>query len=222
MGPGVSSYRNLAQFTILTFLSCERENKWLDESAYAVDTALVPRGGHRRRKSMEPRALANLNGTLVPSNSATPSRMSPSKEFFTLPDTPATSKSKRRDSVQWIRSPASSNSDEQIQEQDQTLLLSPVPATPAPETISAYGETGLYGDETPGGQTPYFLKNEHLVQQTAPPAKAVWGEEDDGERGFLSEKKDESVMMRLMAARRKSLQWAPKVGSPLARGGQGW
>jgi hypothetical protein len=203
------------------FPSCERENKWLDESPYAVDTALIPRGGHRRRKSMEPRALANLNGTLVPSSSTTPSRMSPTKEFLALSDTPATSKSKRRDSVQWIRSPASSNSDEQIQEQDQTLLLSPVPATPAPETISAYGETGLYGDETPGGQTPYFLKNEQLVQQTAPPAKGNFFEGESG-NGWLSEKKDESVMMRLMAARRKSLQWAPKVGSPLARGGQGW
>ena len=39
-----------------------------------------------------------------------------------------------------------------------------------------------------------------------------------GEMGWLEEKKDESVMARLMAARRKSLQFAPKVGSPLARG----
>jgi hypothetical protein len=224
MGLRVSLFFSPSFTLILTnTLSCERENKWLDESPYAVDTAMIPRGGHRRRKSMEPRALANLNGTLVPSSSTTPSRMSPTKEFLALPDTPATSKSKRRDSVQWIRSPASSNSDEagQVQEQeDQILLLSPVPATPAPETISAYGEQGLYGDETPGGQTPYFLKNEQLVQQTAPPAKGNFFGGEEG--GWLSEKKDESVMMRLMAARRKSLQWAPKVGSPLARGGQGW
>jgi hypothetical protein len=181
---------------------------------------MVPRGGHRRRKSMEPRALANLNGTLVPS-AATPSRVSPTKEFLNLPDTPFSSKKGRRESVQWVRSPASSISDHDA---DQTLILSPVPATPAPETISAYGEDGLYGDETPGGQTPYFLHKEQLVQKTAPAGRRYMDTEQDDASGlemgagFLSEKKDESVMMRLMAARRKSLQWAPKVGSPLAKG----
>ncbi|TVY88920.1 hypothetical protein LAWI1_G007237 [Lachnellula willkommii] len=212
-------------------LDCERENKWLDEAPYSVDTALIPRGGHRRRKSMEPRALANLNGTLVPSSSSTPARntsRTPSKEF-NVGETPFTAKSKRRDSSQWALSPSTSSSSEDKFE-DQTLLLSPVPATPAPETISAYGENGLYGDETPGGQTPYFLQTEQLMQKTAPPAKGRFFDTPEAEdnsgmeigKGFLSEKKDESVMMRLMAARRKSLQWAPKVGSPLARGNQGF
>ena len=59
----------------LTHYSCERENKWLDETPYAVDTATVPRGGHRRRKSMEPKALANLNGTLVATTPARNSHM---------------------------------------------------------------------------------------------------------------------------------------------------
>jgi hypothetical protein len=206
--------------------SCERENKWLDEVPYAVDTAMVPRGGHRRRKSMEPRALANMNGTLVSSSSTTPSRsMSPRKSSYNI-DTPVTSKSRRRESVQWIRSPASStDADEQHYAcaDDQTLVLSPVPKTPAPETIAAYGEEGLYGDDTPVGQTPYFLHKEQLVQKTAPVKRFFEdedGDEENGKRpmGWLSENKDESVMMRLMAARRKSLQWAPKVGSPLARG----
>jgi hypothetical protein len=98
-------------------------------------------------------------------------------------------------------------------------MLSPVPATPAPEAISSYGEDGLYGEETPGGQTPYFLHKEQLVQKTAPPVKRYFDSTDGGNTGILDVKKDESVMMRLMAARRKSLQWAPKVGSPLARSG---
>ncbi|KAH7400230.1 hypothetical protein BKA64DRAFT_599825 [Cadophora sp. MPI-SDFR-AT-0126] len=202
-------------------LDCERENKWLDESAYSVDTGMVPRGGHRRRKSMEPRALAKMNGELV--SSMTPNRnASPTKEFVHFPDTPATNKSRRRESVQWVRSPASSSSGEV---DDQTLILSPVPATPAPETISAYGDEGLYGEDTPTGQTPYFLHKEQLIQKTAPAGRRyVDTEQADAQSrgsmgaGFLSEKKDESVMMRLMAARRKSLQFAPKVGSPLARG----
>lgn len=190
---------------------------------------MIPRGGHRRRKSMEPRALANLNGTLIPSSAMTPARkphgqnMSPTKEFLNL-DTPVTSKSRRRESVQWVRLPSSSLS-ENNNNNDQTLILSPVLATPAPETISAYGEDGLYGDDTPGGQTPYFLHKEQLVQKTAPAGRRYVDTEqlDAASRismgtCFLGEKKDESVMMRLMAARRKSLQWAPKVGSPLARG----
>jgi len=194
---------------------------------------MVPRGGHRRRKSMEPRALANLNGTLVPS---TPGRtsMSPTKEFLNLPATPGlnfSSKKGRRESVEWVRSPASSTPEVP---QDQTLILSPVPATPAAEVLSSmYTDTGLYGNdaETPGGQTPYFLHKEQLVQKTAPAGRRYFDSEQSegegmgkgyvgsgGEMGWLMEKKDESVMARLMAARRKSLQFAPKVGSPLARG----
>lgn len=183
-----------------------------------MDVGLIPRGGHRRRKSMEPRALANLNGTLVPSTSTTPARSSsaPSstRDYRDIPDTPLTSKAHRRDSVQWIRSPSSSSPNEdagQIDD-DQTFILSPVPATPAPEFISSYGK------ETPGAQTPYFLHKEQLVQKTAPQGKRLFDAVDSDSSGFLSEKKDESVMMRLMAARRKSLQWAPKVGSPLAKG----
>ncbi len=45
-------------------LDCYREQKWLDEAVYAVDTGIMPRGGSRRRKSMEPRILRNENGSL--------------------------------------------------------------------------------------------------------------------------------------------------------------
>lgn len=179
---------------------------------------MVPRGGHRRRKSMEPRALAKLNASLAPSTPGPtrPARktMSPVKSTLFVLETPFTSKAHRRDSVQWVRSPASSAGDQSTE--DETLVLSPVPATPAPEAISAYGEDGIYGEETPSAQTPYFLHKEQLVQKTAPPGKRYFDGEG-GNGGFLTEKKDESVMMRLMAARRKSLQWAPRVGSPLAR-----
>ncbi|PBP26370.1 hypothetical protein BUE80_DR002585 [Diplocarpon rosae] len=199
---------------------CERENKWLDESAYSVDTENIPRGGHRRRKSMEPRALAKMNGELL--SSATPNRnTSPSKEFLHFPDTPVTSKSRRRESVQWFHSPVSTSGELD----DESLILSPIPATPAPETISAYGEDDLYGEDTPVGQSPYYLQNASLVQKTAPVSRRYVDTEQEEDKttatmgaGFLSEKKDEGVMARLLLARRKSLQFAPKVGSPLARG----
>ncbi|TKA23291.1 hypothetical protein B0A50_07348 [Salinomyces thailandicus] len=46
---------------------CEAKGRRVDETdeAYAVDVAEVPRGGKRRRKSMEPAALVNLGGNLV-------------------------------------------------------------------------------------------------------------------------------------------------------------
>ncbi|KAM0141454.1 hypothetical protein ACHAP3_002318 [Botrytis cinerea] len=205
-------------------LDCERENQWLDEASYAVDTAMVPRGGARRRKSMEPRALANLNGTLVPSTVPAKSTYS----TLTYPDTtPLTLKSKRRESTQWQKSPISNEEGEVDELGDDNWMLSPVPATPAPETISAYAEEGLWGAETPGAQTPYYFKKDKLVQMTAPGGNKKFVNFDEDESsgsgnsgdgmGFLRKEKDQSVMMRLMAARRKSLQWAPKVGSPLAK-----
>ncbi|OQU95703.1 hypothetical protein CLAIMM_01881 [Cladophialophora immunda] len=63
-------------------LDCMREAKWLDESAYAVDASIMPRGGSRRRKSMEPRMLVNDNGLL--SASKEHQRRSLSAEYTSL------------------------------------------------------------------------------------------------------------------------------------------
>ncbi len=170
--------------------------------------------------------MANFNGMLI----ATPAKgvnrsvslgVNAARELLALPNTPFTSKKGRRESVQWVATPASSLDNE---DDEETLMMSPGLKTPAPEMLSRDGEESysVDGDESPGGQTPYFLHTEMLVQKTAPAGRKFVDteveEEGSFERDFLSEKKDESVMMRLMAARRKSLQWAPKVGSPLARG----
>ncbi|RMZ82826.1 hypothetical protein DV737_g1863, partial [Chaetothyriales sp. CBS 132003] len=60
-------------------LDCEREQRWLDEAPYIVDHAILPRGGSRRRKSMEPSRLSNVNGTV----SAKAGRRTSSAEFLT-------------------------------------------------------------------------------------------------------------------------------------------
>ena len=168
--------------------SCERENRWLDEADYGVDTALIPRGGHRRRKSMEPRMLTNVNGHLVPAE--TPPRavfeMSPTKEFLNL-----SSAASRRESI-----------------------IIPPPAVETPEPAEQLFEDGesSWGSPT----TPYFLsRGAQLLQQTCPPKQTqqllfpVSGEIED--------QPDESTRHKLLLARRKSLQWVPKVGSPLGR-----
>lgn len=188
---------------VLTGHSCERENQWLDEAPYYIDTSCVPRGGARRRKSMEPKALANLNGMLVSSP------VKGARDAQTAPNTPMN----RRDSVAWIRTPP-----EQLDADDKDYgdweggMLTPVPATPAPETIARYGDNVT--PETPGEDDTVHFSREALLMRTCPPQPNAYAQMGGG---ILGEQKDEGVLMRLMAARRKSLQYAPKVGSPLSK-----
>ncbi|KAK6003147.1 hypothetical protein QM012_000992 [Aureobasidium pullulans] len=51
---------------------CERSGTRIDEQAdiYTVDLDELPRGGRRRRKSMEPAALRNVDGNIVNSNNS--------------------------------------------------------------------------------------------------------------------------------------------------------
>ncbi|KAL8776496.1 MAG: hypothetical protein Q9213_008250 [Squamulea squamosa] len=175
-------------------LDCEREDKWLDETDYAVDTSIIPRGGSRRRKSMEPRALANLNGNLVPAE--TPSKapifeVSPTKEFLTF-DTPVS----RRETFE---------------------LLHQTPATPVAEgEMTNIGVTDEDFNSPLSPTTPYYLsKGAKLVQQTCPPKQSQ--ELFFPLSGRIEDQPDAAVRQRLLMARRKSLQWASKVQSPLGR-----
>ncbi|KAI4175984.1 MAG: hypothetical protein LQ343_001266 [Gyalolechia ehrenbergii] len=173
-------------------LDCEREDKWLDETGYFVDTSIVPRGGSRRRKSMEPRALANFNGNLVPAE--TPAKeasvdVSPTKEFLTF-DTPTS----RRETFEF-----------QVQ----------APATPNAE-VTPQGELGNDFDSPLSPTTPYYLsKGAKLVQQTCPPKQSQ--ELFFPVSGKIEDQPNEAVRQRLLMARRKSLQWASKIQSPLGR-----
>ena len=197
--------------------SCERENQWLEEAAYYVDTSMVPRGGARRRKSMEPKALANLNGMLVP----TPGR-SNGRDCNTAPNTPI----RRRDSVQWMRITPEKTSTgamevdddgDNTEWDDMDGLLVPIPPTPAPEAIASYA-ANLGAPETPTTQLSDGSSSE-LFMRTCPPKQQQFYNSEYAElgAGVLAQEKDERVLMRLMAARRKSLQFAPKIASPLSK-----
>lgn len=183
---------------LLTNASCERENDWLDEAPYYIDTSIVPRGGARRRKSMEPQALANLNGTLV---------SSPTKGgSSTSPTTPMN----RRQSTVWMHTPSDQGDGEDDDVDWSQFILTPVPKTPAPEQVARYAAEI---PETPSvasaeeGESP----DQTMLMRTCPPQRSVYRED------VLTEEKDEQVMWRLMAARRKSLQFAPKIASPLSK-----
>ena len=187
----VSSLKVNNYFLILIrYASCERENKWLDEVEYAIDTSLIPRGGHRRRKSMEPRMLSNINGSLVPAEA--PAKVtfdiSPTKEFLNL-----SSPISRRESIA-------------------VPSRSPEPETPRPDHQFYDDGESSWGSPT----TPYYLsRGAELVQQTCPPKQTM--QPLFPLSGRIEDQPDERVRQRLLLARRKSLQWAPKVGSPLGR-----
>lgn len=161
---------------------------------------MIPRGGSRRRKSMEPRALANLNGNLIPADIGTMAKispendMSPTKEFLTF-DTPTS----RRDTFIIER--------QTPQQSDQTVA----PATP----IAAFAQDDMLEDGSTWGSptTPYYLsKGSELVQRTCPPKQMGFPVSGD-----IDDQPDETVRRRLLEARRKSMQWASRVRSPLGR-----
>ncbi|KAI1309777.1 hypothetical protein F5Y03DRAFT_347343 [Xylaria venustula] len=194
-------------------LDCEKENRWLDEKEYRVDTALIPRGGHNRRKSMEPKAVANMNGTLFTPMKANPGS---SREPQTVPNNYMS----RRDSTIWMRSPSEHDEEEDAPSEPSEMdwestdapILTPVPQTPAPEMVAKFAM-----DVTPGTPTGSFdaspSKNKLLMQTCPPKRSALIGLDET----LVNSDQDQSVMMRLMAARRKSMQFAPKVASPLKK-----
>lgn len=141
---------------------------------------------------MEPRALSNLNGSLIPAETpaklAPPNTMSATKEFLTF-DTPAS----RRD----------------------TFII-PQPQTPIVPVTPVLGDEAE-GESTMGSPTtPYYLsRGAELVQQTCPPKQT--GELLFPLSGRIEDHPNEAVRQRLLMARRKSLQWVPKISSPLGR-----
>ncbi|KAF4955637.1 hypothetical protein FSARC_11807 [Fusarium sarcochroum] len=190
-------------------LDCERENDWVEEGPYKIDTRNVPRGGARRRKSMEPKALANMNGTLVTSPVKGGSR--------TAPTTPIN----RRESTAWMYTPSDQDEDEEMEDMEWSeAILTPVPKTPAPEAIARYAANLV--PETPSADDDDddlddSPTKDALLMRTCPPKSNAFRNMG---AGIISREKDDHVLLRLMAARRKSLQFAPKIGSPLARAWQ--
>ena len=156
---------------------------------------------------MEPGRLSNFNGNLVRAD-FTPMKsggadMSPTKKFLNLSSPP----SSHRETL---------GPDSPIFHQH---FLDGSQDTADETSISARPETPLGPRSTDAEcsfgspATPFYLsRNAELLQKTCPPKQKfqtiLQGEEDD-----------ERIRQRLIQARRKTLQWAPRVESPLGRWG---
>ncbi|KAE8380940.1 hypothetical protein BDV26DRAFT_256162 [Aspergillus bertholletiae] len=178
-------------------LDCERENKWLDEAHYAVDSSIIPRGGAKRRKSMEPRALSNVNGTLVKADVSS-RRSGVGAADFTRPTTSTT-----RDVPSTPK--RSKKSEASCQGIDPRYFQTP--KTPA--FTFSMDSVGM------SPATPFFLsQRSKLVQQTCPPKQLRQGLFSNS---GPSEEQPQKLRAKLEAARRKSLAFKPKIGSPLVQ-----
>ncbi|KAJ5778115.1 hypothetical protein N7520_001361 [Penicillium odoratum] len=185
-------------------LDCEREGKWVDETPYAIDRSIIPRGGAKRRKSMEPRALSNVNGTLV---------------RVAEPSTPSASGRRcgaDRGAIEGFRKITPPTPVVEPSTPTQQSYRSHVPQTPG-YNFSNLDAIGM------SPATPYFLSNRtKLVQQSCPPKQSGRGLFPESKPALSFEEEDDQdarrqQRARMEAARRKSLFHKPAVASPLAR-----
>ncbi|KAJ5659402.1 hypothetical protein N7507_005853 [Penicillium longicatenatum] len=187
-------------------LDCEREGKWVDETPYAIDRSIVPRGGAKRRKSMEPRALSNVNGTLV---------------RVAEPSTPSASGRRcgaDQGAIEGFRkiTPPTPVVEPSTPTQQSSVYRSHVPQTPG-YNFSNLDAIGM------SPATPYFLSNRtKLVQQSCPPKQSGRGLFPERKPTLSFEEEDDQESRRqqrarMEAARRKSHFHKPAVASPLAR-----
>ncbi|KAL2842175.1 hypothetical protein BJY01DRAFT_5844 [Aspergillus pseudoustus] len=182
-------------------LDCESANKWLDETPYAVDSSIIPRGGAKRRKSMEPRALANVNGTLVknnaPSISSTNRRQSEAARNASRSTTPVPHKNDR------------STPETTTRKNEPDYKFWQTPRTPSAAALGFNMDSIGMSPATPF----YLSQRSKLVQQTCPPKQTRQGL--FSKSGFEDEATSQRLKAKLEAARRKSLAFKPAVGSPL-------
>ncbi|KAL2870211.1 uncharacterized protein BJX67DRAFT_344920 [Aspergillus lucknowensis] len=184
-------------------LDCERENKWLDETPYAVDSTIIPRGGAKRRKSMEPRALSHINGTLVKNNTPSGSasrRQSEAARNAVRNKTPMSRVDRSTPETARKYEPGHTEGDQKYWQTPQTPGAAPFGFN--------FDSIGM------SPATPFYLsQRSKLVQQTCPPKQTQQGLFSN--IGLEEEEPSQRLKARLEAARRKSLAFKPAIGSPL-------
>lgn len=225
-------------------LDCEREGKWLNEDGYIVDSSIIPRGGKKRRKSMEPKRMSNVGGTLMDASG----RTDENEELPQLSPNPLSMtrrrRSSRRDSMEWVRNNQRNEDDDDDDndgndghdrenhdvkgEQAGVFADNAVaskensPTTPTNQTF----DHGIANGNSPFTPSNSSYPNKEILQKTCPPKLQNRGlsegppslENPNGESGgSRGAAITQAMKLQLDMAKRKSLTWKPKVGSPLAR-----
>ncbi|KAL5362083.1 hypothetical protein BJX96DRAFT_176830 [Aspergillus floccosus] len=190
-------------------LDCERANKWLDETHYAVDSSIIPRGGAKRRKSMEPRALSNVNGTLVKTTTTSASANSrrSGADWDTVEDFMRHTPPPREESTSSATPESSRKFRHGHPEADQEYCQTPKTPGSSAYDFANLDRIGM------SPATPFYLsQRSRLVQQTCPAKQTR-----QGLFSTLGQTTESSnpLRARLEAARRQSLAFKPRIGSPL-------
>jgi hypothetical protein len=155
---------------------------------------------------MEPKALANMNGTLIDNNS----RNSTSQHL--VPDTPLNNMN-RRDSATWLHTPSDQGEEEQDDIEWSQFILTPLPKTPAPEAVAKAAAEVSYNSADDDTVASPMVDMAVGLRTCPPKASHRWQAQASPSKVTL----DDHALSRLMAARRKSLQFAPKIASPLSK-----
>ncbi|RPA86610.1 hypothetical protein BJ508DRAFT_411269 [Ascobolus immersus RN42] len=258
-------------------IECQKQGLWVNEEGYRVDLDIKPRGGGRRRKSMEPKAaLTMIDLTLdapEPSNNEdtemdltdAPKASSSSRNYGGIrikteetmeveiksepePETaleepvPAPAPEPRRRTLGPLNLPppsepiltpvlpdpmddddADEDMDKEVEIGDRSILISAgedfmIPRSPSPSSSSSDSSDNEENENdnednenqapliTPPRSTPVSIS----APMTAPSNRVLGGQ--GSQMGMTP-----AIAERILAARRKSMQFMPKVSSPLSR-----
>lgn len=166
---------------------------------------------------MEPRALINMNGSLTDADAPRSRKSSGEHKAVRQSTSPTQTATPQRAPLGERHIIAATPT--QGDEDDNSSTAS----IPFQQMSTPTGFVPAMSTETPGGSgsptTPYYLsQGAKLVQQTCPPKQTGRGGLFPV-TGRIEDVEDVGVRARLEAARRKSLVWKPRVGSPLSWGG---
>jgi hypothetical protein len=151
---------------------------------------------------MEPRALINANGSLSAARGRSISAEMTKEMRDELVNTP----------VRQPLMPMTQPSVDKIDlENDKEGDLSPEPAASTPTGFVKYDPSTSMSPKT-----PYLMKEgTKLVQQSAPPKQIQQGLFPVS--GKIEDQPDENTRAKLDAARRRTMNWRPRVASPLSK-----
>jgi hypothetical protein len=151
---------------------------------------------------MEPRALINANGSLSAARGRSISAEMTKEMRDELVNTP----------VRQPLMPMTQPSVDKIDlENDEEGDLSPEPAAGTPTGFVKYDPSTSMSPKT-----PYLMKEgAKLVQQSAPPKQIQQGLFPVS--GKIEDQPDENSRAKLDAARRRTMNWRPRVASPLSK-----